>query len=103
MEISLSEVHNATTSLSSSFLLMLLTPFRSVPSLDCVGHQTEMNRYRTGTGKLDRVVDRYRDELDRNYRDGGLVPSCPTIYRDRIGTDRSGSERNGMGQTGQHI
>ncbi|WMV29457.1 hypothetical protein MTR67_022842 [Solanum verrucosum] len=27
-----------------------------------------MNRYRTGTGWVDRFVDRYRDESDRNYR-----------------------------------
>ncbi|KAG5612802.1 hypothetical protein H5410_024083 [Solanum commersonii] len=60
-------------------------------------HRTGMNRYRTGTGWFDRVVDRYRDEPDRNNRDGGSVPSRPTIYRDRTGTDRNGPERNGMG------
>uniref|UniRef100_M1BV66 Uncharacterized protein n=1 Tax=Solanum tuberosum TaxID=4113 RepID=M1BV66_SOLTU len=53
--------------------------------------------HRTGTERFDRVVDRYRDEPDRNYRDGGSVPSRPTIYRDRTGTDRNGPERNGMG------
>ncbi|KAG5594706.1 hypothetical protein H5410_035938 [Solanum commersonii] len=46
--------------------------------------------HRTGTGRFDRVVDRYRDEPDRNNRDGGLVPSRPTIYRD-------GPKWNGMG------
>ncbi|WMV30883.1 hypothetical protein MTR67_024268 [Solanum verrucosum] len=61
------------------------------------GHRTGTNRYRTGTGRFDRVVDRYRDEPDRNYRDGGSVPSRPTIYRDGTGTDRNGPERNGMG------
>uniref|UniRef100_M1C4Y4 SAUR family protein n=1 Tax=Solanum tuberosum TaxID=4113 RepID=M1C4Y4_SOLTU len=60
-------------------------------------HRTGTNRNRTGTGRFDRVVDRYRDEPDRNYRDGGSVPSRPTIYRDRTGTDRNGPERNGMG------
>uniref|UniRef100_M1CHW8 Uncharacterized protein n=1 Tax=Solanum tuberosum TaxID=4113 RepID=M1CHW8_SOLTU len=60
-------------------------------------YRTGTNRYRSGTGRFDRVVDRYRDEPDRNYRDGGLVPSRPTIYRDRTGTDRNGPERNGMG------
>ncbi|WMV54648.1 hypothetical protein MTR67_048033 [Solanum verrucosum] len=53
--------------------------------------------HRTGMGRFDRVVDRYRDEPDWNYRDGGSVPSRPTIYRDRTGTDRNGPERNGMG------
>uniref|UniRef100_M1D9Q4 Uncharacterized protein n=1 Tax=Solanum tuberosum TaxID=4113 RepID=M1D9Q4_SOLTU len=52
--------------------------------------------HRTGTNR-NRIVDRYRDEPDRNYRDGGSVPSRPTIYRDRTGTDRNGPERNGMG------
>ncbi|KAG5594286.1 hypothetical protein H5410_035518 [Solanum commersonii] len=47
--------------------------------------------HRIGTGRFDRVVDRYRDELDRNYRDGGSIPSRPTIYRDRTGTDRNGT------------
>ncbi|WMV49345.1 hypothetical protein MTR67_042730 [Solanum verrucosum] len=61
------------------------------------GHRTGTNRYRTGMGRFDRVVDRYRDEPDRNDRDGGSVPSRPTIYRDRTGTDRNGLERNGMG------
>ncbi|KAG5585362.1 hypothetical protein H5410_045796 [Solanum commersonii] len=56
-------------------------------------HRTKMNRYRTGTG----WVDRYRDELDRNYRYGYVILSCPTIYRDGIGTDRNGPEWNGMG------
>uniref|UniRef100_M1DIW4 Uncharacterized protein n=1 Tax=Solanum tuberosum TaxID=4113 RepID=M1DIW4_SOLTU len=60
-------------------------------------HRTGTNRNRIGTGRFDRVVDRYRDEPDRNYRDGGSVPSRPTIYRDRTGTDRNGPERNGMG------
>ncbi|WMV10644.1 hypothetical protein MTR67_004029 [Solanum verrucosum] len=60
-------------------------------------HRTGTNRYRTGTGRFDRVVDRYRDEPDRNYRDRGSVPSRPTIYRDRTGTDRNGPERNGTG------
>ncbi|KAG5607112.1 hypothetical protein H5410_028604 [Solanum commersonii] len=45
----------------------------------------------------DTVVDRYRDEPDRNNRDGGSVPSRPTIYRDTTGTNRNGPERNGMG------
>ncbi|WMV52265.1 hypothetical protein MTR67_045650 [Solanum verrucosum] len=53
--------------------------------------------HRTGTGRFDRVVDRYRDEPDRNYWDGGSVPSHPTIYGDRTRTDRNGPERNGMG------
>ncbi|KAG5617319.1 hypothetical protein H5410_017143 [Solanum commersonii] len=35
------------------------------------------------TGMFDRVVDRYRDEPDQNYRDGNSVPSRPTICRDR--------------------
>ncbi|KAG5617694.1 hypothetical protein H5410_017518 [Solanum commersonii] len=61
------------------------------PFMDQVaGHRTEM-------GRFDRVVDRYRDEPNRNYRDGGLIPSRPTIYRDRTGTDRNGPEWNGMG------
>uniref|UniRef100_M1DRL3 Uncharacterized protein n=1 Tax=Solanum tuberosum TaxID=4113 RepID=M1DRL3_SOLTU len=60
-------------------------------------HRTGTNRYRTETGRFDRVVDRYRDEPDRNYRDGGSVPSRPTIYRDRTGTDRNGLKLNGMG------
>uniref|UniRef100_M1DL16 Uncharacterized protein n=1 Tax=Solanum tuberosum TaxID=4113 RepID=M1DL16_SOLTU len=60
-------------------------------------HRTGTNRNRTGTGRFDWVVDRYRDEPDRNYRDGGSVPSRPTVYRDRTGTDRNGPERNGMG------
>ncbi|KAG5629394.1 hypothetical protein H5410_001111 [Solanum commersonii] len=46
---------------------------------------------RTGTGWIDRFVDRYRDEPDRNYRDGCSVPSRPTIYRDGTGTDRNGT------------
>ncbi|KAG5579654.1 hypothetical protein H5410_050281 [Solanum commersonii] len=50
-----------------------------------------MNRYRTGTGWVDRFVDRYRDEPDRNYRYRYTVPSRPTIYRDGTGTDRNGT------------
>ncbi|KAG5569548.1 hypothetical protein H5410_059314 [Solanum commersonii] len=53
-------------------------------------HRTGMNRYRTGTGWVDRNVDRYRDEPDRNYRYGYTVPSRSTIYRDGTGTDRNG-------------
>ncbi|KAG5577632.1 hypothetical protein H5410_057766 [Solanum commersonii] len=45
-----------------------------------------MNRYRTGTG----WIDRYRNELDRNYRDGCSVPFRPTIYRDGTGMERDG-------------
>ncbi|KAG5587618.1 hypothetical protein H5410_048052 [Solanum commersonii] len=41
-------------------------------------------------GWVDRFVDRYRDELDRNYQDGYSVPSRPTIYRDRTGMERDG-------------
>ncbi|KAG5588423.1 hypothetical protein H5410_048857 [Solanum commersonii] len=55
------------------------------------GHRTGTNRYLIGTGWFDRVVDRYRDEPDRNYRAGGSVSSRPTIYRDRIGMDRNGT------------
>ncbi|KAG5596229.1 hypothetical protein H5410_037461 [Solanum commersonii] len=58
---------------------------------------TGPERTGTGTGRFDRVVDRYRDEPDWNNRDGGSVPSRPTIYWDRTGTDRNGPERNGMG------
>uniref|UniRef100_M1AAV9 ADP-ribosylation factor GTPase-activating protein AGD14 n=1 Tax=Solanum tuberosum TaxID=4113 RepID=M1AAV9_SOLTU len=47
--------------------------------------------HRTRTGPFDWVVDRYGDEPDRNYRDGGSVPSRPTIYRDRTETDRNGT------------
>uniref|UniRef100_M1DSG1 Uncharacterized protein n=1 Tax=Solanum tuberosum TaxID=4113 RepID=M1DSG1_SOLTU len=47
--------------------------------------------HRTGTGWVDRFVDRYQDEPDRNYQDGCSVPSRPTIYRDGIGTDRNGT------------
>ncbi|KAG5598795.1 hypothetical protein H5410_030165 [Solanum commersonii] len=50
-----------------------------------------MNRYQTGMRWVDRFVDRYRDESDRNYRYGYTVPSRPTIYRDGIGTDRNGT------------
>ncbi|KAG5616177.1 hypothetical protein H5410_016001 [Solanum commersonii] len=53
--------------------------------------------HRTGTGLFDRVVDQYRDKPDRNYRNGGSVPSRPTKYRDRTGMDRNGPEWNGMG------
>ncbi|KAG5626566.1 hypothetical protein H5410_011784 [Solanum commersonii] len=49
-----------------------------------------MNRYRTKTGWIDRVVDRYRDESDRNYRYGYTIPSHPTIYRDGTGMERDG-------------
>ncbi|KAG5604648.1 hypothetical protein H5410_026140 [Solanum commersonii] len=67
---------------------------RTIPTINSnvhnAGHQTETNRYRTETGRFDRVVDQYRNEPDRNNWDGGSVSSRPTIYRD-------GSERNGMG------
>uniref|UniRef100_M1DLV8 Uncharacterized protein n=1 Tax=Solanum tuberosum TaxID=4113 RepID=M1DLV8_SOLTU len=82
-------------------LLKLSLDSRTLPTRLGTGpewdHRTGTNRNRTGTGRFDRVVDRYRDEPDRNYRDGGSVPSRPTIYRDRTGTDRNGPERNGMG------
>ncbi|KAH0756824.1 hypothetical protein KY290_020317 [Solanum tuberosum] len=42
-------------------------------------HWTGTNRYWTKMGRFDWVVDWYRDELDRNYRDGGSVPFHPTI------------------------
>ncbi|KAG5629352.1 hypothetical protein H5410_001069 [Solanum commersonii] len=54
------------------------------------GHRTKTNSYRTGMGRFDQVIDRYRDEPDQNYRDGGSVLSRPTIYRDRTGTDWNG-------------
>ncbi|WMV11761.1 hypothetical protein MTR67_005146 [Solanum verrucosum] len=58
--------------------------------------RTGMNRYRTGKGRVDRFVDRYRDELDVNYRD--ILGSVPSYYnRDGIGPDRNRSEWNGMG------
>uniref|UniRef100_M1DQZ5 Uncharacterized protein n=1 Tax=Solanum tuberosum TaxID=4113 RepID=M1DQZ5_SOLTU len=76
-----------------------------IVSLDIKGYDIHWIRlgirsewdHRTGTGWFDRVVDRYRDEPDQNYRDGGSASSHPTIYRDRTGTDLNGPERNGMG------
>ncbi|WMV34120.1 hypothetical protein MTR67_027505 [Solanum verrucosum] len=79
---------------SKDFSVEFVTRLGTGPEWD---HRTGTNRYRTGTGRFDRVVDRYRDEPDRNYRDGGSVPSRPTIYRDRTGTDRNGPDRNGTG------
>ncbi|KAG5605504.1 hypothetical protein H5410_026996 [Solanum commersonii] len=50
-----------------------------------------MNRNQIGTGWVDRFVDRYRDESDRNYRYEYTVPSRPTIYRDGTRTDQNGT------------
>ncbi|KAG5616271.1 hypothetical protein H5410_016095 [Solanum commersonii] len=50
-----------------------------------------MNRYRTETRWVDRFVDRYLDEPDRNYRYEYTIPSRPTIYRVGIGKDRNGT------------
>ena len=61
------------------------------------GHRTGMNRYRTGPESVDRNFDRYRDEPDRNYRDGSSVPSRSTIYRDGTGMNRNGPGWNGTG------
>ncbi|KAG5579083.1 hypothetical protein H5410_049710 [Solanum commersonii] len=62
-----------------------------------------MNRYRTGTGWVDRNVDRYRDEPDRNYRYGYTVPSRSTIYRDGTGTDRNGTGRDKRNDTSSYF
>ncbi|KAG5593863.1 hypothetical protein H5410_035095 [Solanum commersonii] len=47
-----------------------------------------MNRYRTGTGWVDRNVDRYRDEPDRIT---DTVPSVP-LYTDGTEADRNGTD-----------
>ncbi|KAG5606999.1 hypothetical protein H5410_028491 [Solanum commersonii] len=77
---------------------MLIPLIFSTLDLDAykAGHRIGMNLYRIETGRFDRVVDRYWDEPDRNYRDGGSVSSRPSIYRDRTGIDRNGLDRNGM-------
>ena len=67
------------------------------------GHRTGMNRYRTGPESVDRNFDRYRDEPDRNYRDGSSVPSRSTIYRDGTGMNRNGPGWNGTGLTGRYF
>ena len=67
------------------------------------GHRIGMNRYRTGPESVDRNFDRYRDEPDRNYRDGSSVPSRSTIYRDVTGMNRNGSGWNGTGLTGRYF
>ncbi|KAG5606622.1 hypothetical protein H5410_028114 [Solanum commersonii] len=53
-------------------------------------HQTGMNRCWIETRWIDQFVDRYWDEPNWNYRDGCLIPSRPTIYRDGTRTDRNG-------------
>ncbi|KAG5575925.1 hypothetical protein H5410_056059 [Solanum commersonii] len=62
-----------------------------------------MNWYWTGTGWVDRFVDRYRDEPDQNYRDGYSVSSRPTIYRDGTGMDRNRTGWNKRDDTSRYF